>query len=221
MAPNGSLNDPPSVSRIMPHLLLGNFTCLLDKETVKKYHIKCAVSLMCNPLYQWELPSFRELIPRHHHKFVKCNDNLDQDILQHLTDICDFIESERRNFEISYRQGRSQKHVLVHCRMGISRSATVVIAYMMRKCRISLDRALRRVKDERRIVNPNKNFLEQLRVWGDLNYQVWEDKERKIPKPAYQRILNKLKRREDDKWFIEHFGVPWIEDTAARYVVHL
>ena len=49
--------------------------------------------------------------------------------------------------------------MLVHCANGVSRSATVVIAYVMSKLKMGREEALGYVR-ERRYVNPNKGFME-------------------------------------------------------------
>lgn len=55
------------------------------------------------------------------------------------------------------------RNILIHCHRGISRSATIVIAYLInyepiKKVNVVLDE----LKSKRHIVNPNKNFLKQL-----------------------------------------------------------
>ncbi|XP_038599288.1 dual specificity protein phosphatase 13-like [Tachyglossus aculeatus] len=52
--------------------------------------------------------------------------------------------------------------VLVHCVVGMSRSATLVLAYLMIQHRLSLVQAIDTVK-ERRWIFPNPGFLRQLR----------------------------------------------------------
>jgi hypothetical protein len=52
---------------------------------------------------------------------------------------------------------------LVHCGAGISRSATLVIAYMMRKSKWPLDKALKHVQACRSAVRPNNGFMQALR----------------------------------------------------------
>ena len=60
--------------------------------------------------------------------------------------------------------------VLVHCRMGISRSGSTVIAYVMKKMNKSLAEAMEYVVSKRGIVNPNPGFIEQLIIYeGILN----------------------------------------------------
>ncbi|CAG8769285.1 16571_t:CDS:2, partial [Cetraspora pellucida] len=58
---------------------------------------------------------------------------------------------------------QEDKSVLVHCEMGISRSPTVVIAYIMRSQKKSLKDALAFVKEKRSVTRPNTGFYEQLK----------------------------------------------------------
>ncbi|XP_066476096.1 dual specificity protein phosphatase 13A [Tiliqua scincoides] len=52
--------------------------------------------------------------------------------------------------------------ILVHCAVGISRSASLVLAYLMIYHRLSLVKAIQTVKEHRWIF-PNRGFLKQLR----------------------------------------------------------
>lgn len=56
--------------------------------------------------------------------------------------------------------------VFVHCIMGVSRSATLTIAYLMLKHHMPARDALRAVK-KRRDINPNQGFLEQLATFNE------------------------------------------------------
>jgi hypothetical protein len=58
--------------------------------------------------------------------------------------------------------------VLVHCQAGISRSATVVIGYVMWKDRMGADAATARVTAARDVVWPNPGFKCQLREFEAL-----------------------------------------------------
>ncbi|XP_048476689.1 protein phosphatase Slingshot homolog, partial [Rhincodon typus] len=69
---------------------------------------------------------------------------------------------------------------LVHCKMGVSRSASTVIAYAMKQYGWDLEKAFSHVKERRRVVKPNSGFLNQLRI--------------------YQGILNASKQRHNFLW---------------------
>jgi hypothetical protein len=56
-----------------------------------------------------------------------------------------------------------QGAVVVHCRQGVSRSASVVIAYLMRFQGMSLEKAYVLAKERRPLVNPNPGFWSQLK----------------------------------------------------------
>lgn len=56
----------------------------------------------------------------------------------------------------------NNESVFVHCGVGMSRSATVVIAYIMYKYKWSYEDAFLFVKDKRSIIQPNVNFEMQL-----------------------------------------------------------
>ena len=55
--------------------------------------------------------------------------------------------------------------VYVHCHQGISRSATIIISYVMKTQGMTCDAALALVQAQRICVRPNTGFLEQLRIY--------------------------------------------------------
>ena len=69
---------------------------------------------------------------------------------------------------ISYirKYQRQNKRILVHCHMGISRSATVVIAFLMKKYHWSFLNSFWHVKSQRGFIDPNQGFIEQLQTYG-------------------------------------------------------
>ena len=63
-------------------------------------------------------------------------------------------------FLFPFKSGSAGK-VLVHCIMGVSRSATLALVYLMLRQRLSLRDALKSVV-QKRAIYPNRNFLSLL-----------------------------------------------------------
>lgn len=60
---------------------------------------------------------------------------------------------------------RENGNIYVHCIAGISRSTTVVVAYLMKKNQWTFSDALGLVQSRRAIADPNIGFIEQLRLY--------------------------------------------------------
>lgn len=58
--------------------------------------------------------------------------------------------------------------VLVHCFAGVSRAPSILISYLIRKHRMSVDNALRMVQEKRNKVRPNSGFMRQLKELDNL-----------------------------------------------------
>uniref|UniRef100_A0A5S6QIU5 protein-serine/threonine phosphatase n=1 Tax=Trichuris muris TaxID=70415 RepID=A0A5S6QIU5_TRIMR len=58
--------------------------------------------------------------------------------------------------------------VLVHCKKGISRSSSTVIAYAMKEYGFPLEEALNYVKEKRNCITPNRGFMEQLKIYEGI-----------------------------------------------------
>tara|TARA_Y100000310_G_C20459894_1_gene704832 strand:+ start:43 stop:570 length:528 start_codon:yes stop_codon:yes gene_type:complete len=97
----------------------------------------------------------------------ECFGNLFQDICYMNVPVLDKpFQYIRDYFETTFQfidEAISQKgKVLVHCHMGISRSVTIVVAYLMKKYRLSLKDALLKVTQIRPIASPSIYFHQQL-----------------------------------------------------------
>lgn len=73
-------------------------------------------------------------------------------------------------FEIidSVRNTESGGVVFVHCNAGVSRSASVVIAYVMKTNNCTYAEAFELLKRERPAVNPNPGFVSQLKLYEKI-----------------------------------------------------
>ena len=66
--------------------------------------------------------------------------------------------------------------VFVHCRKGISRSSTIVIAYIMFHYKLDFDKAFKHVYKKKKNIEPNESFKKQLKDFHDMaklfNYDI-------------------------------------------------
>ncbi|KAF2269289.1 dual specificity protein phosphatase 12, partial [Lojkania enalia] len=118
------------------------------------------------------LPLDRELFLPFKHMVVEVDDVEDENLLEHFPATNKFIQDGLD----------SGGGVLVHCAMGKSRSATCVIAYLMRKHNIDASQALSHLRKARSICEPNSGFMEQLELYGQMHAP-----ENIEETPAYQR----------------------------------
>ncbi|NWU13186.1 DUS4 phosphatase, partial [Cephalopterus ornatus] len=86
------------------------------------------------------------------YKCIPVEDNHKADISSWFMEAIEYIDSVKECC------GR----VLVHCQAGISRSATICLAYLMMKKRVKLEEAFEFVKQRRSIISPNFSFMGQL-----------------------------------------------------------
>eukprot|EP00047_Mylnosiga_fluctuans_P014503 m.38979 g.38979 ORF g.38979 m.38979 type:complete len:190 (+) comp5541_c0_seq2:45-614(+) len=106
------------------------------------------------------------------HVVSVCDNRVNQfeDVKYHTIQIMDIeTASLRPHFEESIRfiheARRGGGIVLIHCMAGVSRSSTILIAYLLAMSDLTLDQALSAAKAARPIVRPNDGFLEQLHAF--------------------------------------------------------
>ncbi|XP_024545133.1 dual specificity protein phosphatase 12 isoform X2 [Selaginella moellendorffii] len=112
-------------------------------------------------------------------KTVPLIDTEAQNLLDYLEECLEFID-----------KGRSEGSVLVHCVAGISRSATVITAYLMRSERLILKEALASLKECSKTACPNKGFKRQLQMFEEMGCVV--DKNNSIYKKFHLENLGNM-----------------------------
>lgn len=106
---------------------------------------------------------------------VPLRDTEDADLLDYLEVCLDFIH-----------ENREKGSVLVHCFAGVSRSAAVITAYLMRTEQRSLEDALESLRESCEFICPNDGFLEQLKMFENMGFKV------DTTNPIYKRFRLKI-----------------------------
>ncbi|PAV75976.1 hypothetical protein WR25_01586 [Diploscapter pachys] len=153
------------MSEILPNLYLGSLRDATDDEQLRKYKIKAIVGvhdMMNNHPRHEQLLVYR----------IKLSDCASENIATHFFDAIKFIHQCRIRNEA----------VMVHCLAGVSRSATIVTAYVMAVCDISYNHAISYISSKRPVVNPNFGFRMQLCKYRDKvidilegDYHIYDD----------------------------------------------
>ena len=135
------------MSHILNNIYLGSIHDANSQDFINKNKIKTIVSLINNDTTL----NVNTAVVKHHRFNVEDFHTEANKLFNMLPDIYNIIDSTNEN-------------ILIHCMVGMSRSAAVVIYYIMRKYNIkSFDKVYQKVKSKRSIVNPNSGFKDILK----------------------------------------------------------
>uniref|UniRef100_A0A8C9ME43 Dual specificity phosphatase 2 n=1 Tax=Panthera tigris altaica TaxID=74533 RepID=A0A8C9ME43_PANTA len=129
---------------ILPYLFLGSCSHSSDLQGLQA----CGITAVLN--VSASCPNHFEGLFRY--KSIPVEDNQMVEISAWFQEAISFIDS------VKNAGGR----VLVHCQAGISRSATICLAYLIQSRRVRLDEAFDFVKQRRGVISPNFSFMGQL-----------------------------------------------------------
>ncbi|XP_037547092.1 dual specificity protein phosphatase 13-like [Nematolebias whitei] len=142
--PTGAVNE------VWPNLFIGNAATARDKTLLNNLEITHVVNAADGPQHIDTGPRFYK-DTNIEYRGIEAPDSRDFDLSPFFVETADFIH-----------EALSQKgKVLVHCARGVSRSATLVLAFLMIKERLPLMEAVETVGRSRNIL-PNVGFLNQL-----------------------------------------------------------
>ncbi|KAI9007230.1 protein-tyrosine phosphatase-like protein [Gaertneriomyces semiglobifer] len=139
-----SLSDDVSyLGDLLPNVFLGSFpSCRLLEERQITHVLSLGLQLTPFTRLKW--------------KGIEVEDSAFADMLGFLDEAVAFIH-------LALQEPNAR--VLVHCVAGVSRSPTVVLAYLVRHCGLSVEEALGRLREIRVCVCPNDGFMQQLQLF--------------------------------------------------------
>ena len=135
------------ISKITDTIYLGNMEAAFNYKKLKKLGIRKVLTVMS---------AFGNHYPENTfvHKSIDVTDDYETNLIRYFKECLLFIDGYDK--------------VFVHCAAGMSRSPTIVIAYLMWKKKLSLNDAIKFVKNKRPEISPNLNFMRQLQTFQEL-----------------------------------------------------
>lgn len=141
-------------NEVYPGILLGNGPTAMDIYKLKQLGVSHVLNTACGKTPEYGMiNTSQKYYANSGIRFmgILAYDMSSFNLAPYFNDAADFIDSGLR----------SGGRVYVHCKMGISRSATCVLAYLMIKKGMTAQEAMRIVRSRREII-PNDGFLKQL-----------------------------------------------------------
>nr|XP_056705114.1 dual specificity protein phosphatase 13-like [Euleptes europaea] len=156
-----------NVNEVWPNLYIGDLYIARDIEQLRRMGITHIVNAAAGRFHIDTGAKFYKELPVDYYG-VEADDDPKFDLSIYFHPTAKYIRAA-----LSHPQGK----VLVHCAMGISRSATLVLAFLMICENQTLVDALNAVRKHRG-VSPNSGFLSQLR---DLDIRLTSERGRGGP----------------------------------------
>ncbi|XP_072301921.1 protein phosphatase Slingshot homolog 2b isoform X2 [Eucyclogobius newberryi] len=167
------LRQMDSPTEIFDHVFLGSEWNASNLEELQNSGVQCILNVTR------EIDNFFPGLFEYHN--IRVYDEEATDLLAYWNDTYKFIA----------RAKKAGSKCLVHCKMGISRSAATVIAYAMKEYGWDLNKAFDYVKERRTVTKPNPSFMRQLEEYQGILV-------------ASKQRHNKLWRSHSDSDLSEH-----------------
>ncbi|EDW99056.2 dual specificity protein phosphatase 18 [Drosophila yakuba] len=186
----------PGLSRLTPSLILCGAAAVVPAY-MDKLGVSCVINV-APELPDTPLPSQKSPL----YLRIMAQDRSEVDLSKHFDEAADLIEEVRL----------SGGCTLIHCVAGVSRSASLCLAYLMKHAGMSLREAYKHVQAIRPQVRPNSGFFQQLRryelelrgsssvamvYFASLDKEIPDilEPEYRAMEDFYQRYRSSLKRR--------------------------
>ncbi|XP_029303997.1 LOW QUALITY PROTEIN: protein phosphatase Slingshot homolog 2b [Cottoperca gobio] len=167
------LGQMDSPTEIFDHVFLGSEWNASNMEELQKSGVQYILNVTR------EIDNFFPGVFEYHN--IRVYDEEATDLLAYWNETYKFIS----------RAKKAGSKCLVHCKMGISRSAATVIAYAMKEHGWDLKKAFDYVKERRAVTKPNPSFMRQLEEYQGILL-------------ASKQRHNKLWRSHSDSDLSEH-----------------
>jgi atypical dual specificity phosphatase len=129
------------MSHIIHNIYLGNKDDAHNDTFIINNNIKYIINITLDVSNKYNFINY-------HNCYIE--DSGDENIINYFDDIINIINENKYN------------NILIHCRVGKSRSASFILAYLMKYENMNLYESLNFLKNKRSIIQPNIYFFENL-----------------------------------------------------------
>ncbi|NP_001038858.1 uncharacterized protein LOC751678 [Danio rerio] len=143
---SGSSSSLGGFAQVTDHLFIGTSKTASDSRILQSLHITCIINSTQNT------HSSDTHLPSAHYMQIPVPDDPSCRLSEYFHSVSDKIQ------QVSEERGR----VLLHCNAGVSRSASLCLAFLIKHHRLTLREAHQMLKAKRPIIRPNNGFWSQL-----------------------------------------------------------
>jgi protein-tyrosine phosphatase len=129
------------MTHIIHNIYLGDKNDAHDDTFIKNMQIKYIINVTLDVSNKYD-----DII--YHNCYIEDSGN--ENIINYIDEIINIINENKYN------------NILIHCRVGKSRSATFILAYLMKYENMNLKDSLEFLKSKRSIIQPNIYFFQNL-----------------------------------------------------------
>ncbi|KAE8608790.1 hypothetical protein XENTR_v10011604 [Xenopus tropicalis] len=189
------------MTKIVDGLYLGNIRDSEDKATLNRNGIRHIVSVHNNA---------KPLLQEMTYLCISASDSSSQNLIQHFKQCIKFIHECRLH----------GGGCLVHCLAGVSRSTTILVAYLMTVTNFGWDECLSAVRSVRSYVGPNFGFQQQLQEYEMTlvkEYRLWLRQEYGRNPFNDQDKVQQLIAKQEEKEQLRQVQNQWINRSETDY----
>lgn len=141
------------------NLYLGDYTTSQDSNIIQNHNITTVISVLKEKVINYQHTTLIK-----DHKVIPVNDTIYADLSKYFYEMADWIDEKL-----------TKSNVLVHCILGMSRSVTQIISYLMIKKGYKLNEALEMFKSNtKKHANINIGFMQQLKDLEKVLYFTFQ-----------------------------------------------
>lgn len=143
------------INKVLHCIYIGDkYSC--NETNIKKFEVNTVLTLLCEPL------ALERRISGIDYKFVYMLDLESQNVF--TSNIL------HKSIEFLQKCYKTNQSILIHCESGISRSSTIVTAFLMKQNNWSCQHSLEFLREKHSISRPNDSFIKQLELFEKIGY---------------------------------------------------